>query len=138
MLAVLLSTFMTYLVSIKSMERTTALFLLIALVSSCVTHDFPNTNTCFVGDPVEQLDWLQDQIREINNYSLSRYSYIIQATYHGETVFFSRNCCPACLSAPPQVLNCEGQPLFSLDAERQSEIRNEQIIWRGANFACTV
>ena len=119
------------------MNRSAALFLFIVFISSCVTHDLSELNTCRVVDPINDLEWLQDHIRDISKSSLSHYWYITQATYQDQTVFLIRNCCPNCGTVLP-VFNCEGDRLFNLDVGRQSEIRNEQIIWRGPDFACTV
>lgn len=111
---------------------------MVFLVSSCVSHDFPQANTCDVRNPVDDLPWLKAKVAELNNSEFSRkYWYITQATYNLETVFIIKNCCPNCLTLPPPVHACNGQVLFDGADEQFDDIQAERLIWKSTEYACT-
>ncbi|UZD22668.1 hypothetical protein PBT90_04445 [Algoriphagus halophytocola] len=69
------------------------LFLSTALCFSCKDDEDPAT-ACGVADPVEELAWLKAIKENAESSPRPEYTYITQATFEGETVFYSGNCDP--------------------------------------------
>lgn len=97
---------------------------------------------CAVENPTEELAWLKNEIaeREQNTTEDSKYQYVMQSTYNGETIIIYGNCCPLCNSVLP-VYNCEGE-LIGVIGSRSQDFPFEvltvgQIIWKTSDFACT-
>ncbi|MEL7003724.1 MAG: hypothetical protein AAFN93_13460 [Bacteroidota bacterium] len=93
-------------------------------------------NTCGVDRPLEELDWLKDEISEINDSDVKRYLYLTQANYQNQTVFIFGNCCPFCLTIT-SVMDCGGEFIGILGTDiDNSEITDEQVIWTPEGFEC--
>ena len=125
------------------MKKSLLLFSAVLLMAfSCEKEEMEcnQVNACAVANPLQDLPWLKARIAdyEQNLFGVSQYYFITQAEYEGETVFFMGNCCPVCLTAPPAVLNCKGDEVFTMgqDVGKDNSIKNKKIIWKGPNFAC--
>ena len=113
------------------MQKVILIFLLSTLIFSCRENDEPTT--CAVADPVNDLAWVQQGIKELENSNLIEYSYLVQATYKGETVFFFGSCCPFCKFAII-ILDCQGKALSS--SISSSDLVDSKVIWKPANSVC--
>jgi len=89
------------------------------------------TNKCNVSNPVEDLDWLK---QEIDNVKQDEYSYYVMATYKGETVFYYGNCNPV-VNYISIVRNCTGDSL-GLTADLYDELTEVSTLWKHANSKC--
>ncbi|MFC4873506.1 hypothetical protein [Negadavirga shengliensis] len=113
------------------------LFLLPAfflLFTSCHEEIDPNY-ACSVEDPLNNLDWLAERIREMEESTLSSYFYVSMARYRSKTVFVFKNCCPFCATVTP-VVDCSGEEIGHLGSIDPSKLKDEVIIWEGEDFAC--
>lgn len=119
--------------------RIQALFLiLIFLAISCNDDDKPNV-TCDVENPTENIDWLREELENggYKNPSTHSDSFVIRATYNGQTVFYISICCPVCDVAPPVVRTCSGESLGHLGSDvDQSDLKNSVLVWRTENGVC--
>ena len=86
----------------------------------------------------DNLDWMDDKVKEIEMSELSQYFYITQAEYKNMEVYIFRNCCPFC-DTVISVSNCAGESIGYLNSDIDSgKLRNEYVIWRPDTFSCTV
>jgi hypothetical protein len=115
------------------MQKAFLIILLCVLFLSCRENDEPAT--CAVADPVNDLAWIKQGIKELENTSLVEYSYLVQATYKGETVFYFGSCCPFCKFAII-ILDCQGKALSS--SISSSDLVDSKVIWKPANSVCTL
>jgi hypothetical protein len=103
----------------------------------CITP----VNICAVDNPTQNLPWLKAEIqrREQSGSEVEKYFYIQQAEYKGQTVFIYNNCCPMCMTIVP-VYNCQGEQLFYLGqvTGETEQLKNIKLLWKPANFACTL
>ncbi|MFC4873526.1 hypothetical protein [Negadavirga shengliensis] len=104
------------------------------LFSSCHEEIDPNY-ACSVADPLNNLDWLAERVRETEESSLAPYFYISMARYRSKTVFVFRNCCPFCATVTP-VVDCSGEEIGHLGSIDPSKLKDEVIIWKDEDFAC--
>jgi hypothetical protein len=107
-------------------------FICLLFAFSCTEDEDPAT-ACGVADPIENLAWLQEMTENLSEGSLSEYSYIKQATYKGETVFFPGSCCPHCNTALI-LYDCSGNAIqedYTID-----DLEDEKLIWQPANSTC--
>jgi len=90
---------------------------------------------CNVNNPTEDLPWLKSEIerRKQSQNDISKYFYIEQGEYNGQTVFIYNNCCPMC-NTILSVYDCNGKKLFDLDST--IEIKNIKKIWVPEDFPC--
>lgn len=95
--------------------------------------DSENPTSCGVENPVEDLAWIKEAIEESSSNGLSQYSYLIQGSYKGETVFSWGSCCPFCNFAVI-VTDCQGNLIEDASI---SEVKNQKIIWKPENSVCT-
>ncbi|MDR7127748.1 hypothetical protein J2X69_000076 [Algoriphagus sp. 4150] len=98
-----------------------------------VNHD-PSI-ACGVRDPIENIAWLRQWAEESANHSDAEYSYIKQANYKGERVFFWGSCNPASLWALV-LRDCSGNPIegeYTFD-----DLKNQVVIWQPENAPCNV
>lgn len=111
-------------------------FLLVLLNSAFLLGcaDSENPTYCGVENPVEDLAWIKESIKESQSSSLSQYSYLIQGSYEGETVFSWGSCCPFC-NFVVMVQDCQGNLIEGVSL---SEVKNQKIIWKPENFACNL
>jgi hypothetical protein len=131
------------------------IFCALIVLLSC-NHDEPGhiclVNTCLVKDPATELDWLKATIEngKSSPSDLSKYFFLSMAVYNGNTVFMWENCCPFCDTLPPIVQNCSGEPIgyvsdlpgtmvylgVTIAAVNPTLLKDSQIIWKPADFAC--
>jgi hypothetical protein len=112
------------------------LFLLVipvlGLAWSCQEPDGPVT--CGVEDPVKNLAWIKAEIKEIEASGLLEYSYLIQANYKGNTVFFMGSCCPFCKFALI-IKDCQGNVLTNVSSD---QLMDQKVIWKPGNSVCNL
>ncbi|WP_343487706.1 hypothetical protein [Allomuricauda sp. d1] len=111
-------------------------------LSSCSDDDDSTSETaaCGVGNPVEDLGWLQAEIidREANPTEDTKYCYIEQAELNGQTVFIYEDCNPAINKIVP-VFDCEGDFIGRIGNEvQQNELSDSCVIWLPEDFACLI
>jgi hypothetical protein len=82
---------------------------------------------------VEDLAWIKSIIQENSGSSLAEYSYLTQARYQGQTVFFFGSCYPFCNWALI-VQDLQGN---ALEGDiRMDDLEDQKIIWQPANSVC--
>jgi hypothetical protein len=109
------------------------------LMASCTYHTIETrlSNTCSVGDPVNDLRWLREMIESAAQWREHNW-YIQQGTYQGETVFAFNLCCETCNYTVP-VYNCSGQRIFDSLYEQGSSsprVKDLVTIAKPDNFQC--
>jgi hypothetical protein len=106
---------------------------------SCSDDEDINRPACGVDNPAKELSWLKTEIdnREANVNEDTKYCYITQGEYEGQTVFVYWDCNPLIDKNIP-VFDCDGNMLggtrenpISLD-----DLENQIIIWKPAIFVC--
>ena len=124
------------------MRSLTKIFILILFISSCTSNkeeQFNLKNSCNVEDPVADLGWLKADIDNFteNPTEYTKYLYIMQSKYKGETVFVFANCCPQCNTAVT-VFNCEGEQIGNIGDGTigQNDITESEIIWKPSDSVC--
>jgi hypothetical protein len=115
------------------MQKARLIILLCVLFLSCRENDGPTT--CAVADPVNDLAWIQQGIKELENSSLIEYSFLVQGTYKGETVFFFGSCCPFCKFALV-ILDCQGKSISG--SISTADLSDQKVIWKPANSVCNL
>lgn len=100
---------------------------------ACDEKNDPAT-ACGVADPVEDLTWLAELKEDAANGSLSEYSYIVQAKYKGQRVFYVGSCCPFCNWAII-LYDCSGETV-AYDAS-DNGLTDQTVIWQPENSECT-
>lgn len=113
------------------MQKEFLLILFSILFLSCRENDGPTA--CAVADPVNDLAWIQQEIKVLENSSLIEYTYLVQATYKGETVFFFGSCCPFCKFAIA-ILDCQGKAISG--SISIADLSDQKVIWKPANSVC--
>lgn len=108
------------------------LLLSTVLCFSCKDDEEPAT-ACGVSDPVENLAWLNAIKVDSETSSGSEYSYIAQATFEGETVFYRGSCDP--LANWALILyDCGGNQIeeeYTFD-----DLENTLLVWQPEDSAC--
>ena len=109
------------------------LFLLIssALFFSCNEDERPVV--CGTANPLEDIAWIKSAIEEYGSSELAEYSYLSQARYQGETVFFFGSCCPFCNWALI-VRDCQGNQVEG--TFNVGDLSDQEVIWKPANSVC--
>lgn len=115
------------------MQKNLLLLFVFTVFFSC--QESENPKPCGVGNPVEDVDWIKDAIKENEAGGLAVYSYLVQADYNGKTVFYFGSCCPFCKFANV-ILDCQGEMLSG--SISTSELTNQKVIWKPANSACNL
>jgi len=111
----------------------TAIILSITLLS-CEKDDNNDSknNKCNVSNPVDDLDWLK---QEIDNVKQDEYSYYVMATYKSEPVFYYGNCNPV-INYVSIVRNCVGDSLgFTNDL--YDELTEISTLWKHEDSKCS-
>jgi hypothetical protein len=109
-----------------------AIIFSIALIS-CEKDENKDTesNKCNVSNPIEDLDWLKQEIDDVKH---DEYSYYVMATYEGETVFYYGNCNPL-INYISIVRNCNGDSLgFTNDL--YDELTDISTLWKHEDSKC--
>jgi hypothetical protein len=96
--------------------------------SSC--EEEPLYPTCVVANPVQNLGWLREQVRQLET---SEYCQFVQSgTLNGQLVFVLGNCAPH-MNAIHSVYDCEGNLLCYAEDETcpnfASEVENLKVLW---------
>lgn len=65
------------------------------------------TNKCYIDDPMEELEWLQDIVQRHKSLGVERKADIYEYTYHGEKLFLA-DMCVGCPDFVTVVYNCHG------------------------------
>jgi hypothetical protein len=108
------------------------LLLSAAFLIACNESDLPAV--CGVENPIEDLAWLKQEIENASIPNSSEYSFLMQATYRGQTVFYFGFCNPLWNWATI-LRDCQGNQIpgeVSL-----TDLVNEKVIWKPANSVCT-
>lgn len=118
-----------------------ALNILVALLvlQSCSDDDDMIRPACGVDNPAKELSCLRTEInnREANITEDTKYCYITQGEYKGQTVFVYRDCNPLIDKGIP-ILDCDGNWIDRTEENRfaLSDLENQIIIWKPAVFVC--
>lgn len=122
----------------RFMKHVTMIFLLGMIFFSCQKDELP-VLVCGVEDPVEDLDWLNEQIRELEGSDFGAFQYFTQAKSGNQDIFILKNCCSNCNSVYP-IYDCQGNELGSVGDSRfpMSAISDEKVIWKSSNSLCNV
>lgn len=113
------------------MKKFLLLIVCSAFLFSC--NEDENPAVCGVENPVEDLAWIKASIEEFSSDGLSNYSYLSQARYQGETVFFFGSCCPFCNWALI-VKDCQGNVLEG--DIKLTDLTDQKVIWQPDNSVC--
>lgn len=118
-----------------------ALNVLVALLvlQSCSDDDGMIRPACGVDNPAKELSWLRTEInnREGNITEDTKYCYITQAEFKGQTVFVYQDCNPLIDKGIP-ILDCDGNWIDRTEENRFAlrDLENQIIIWKPAVFVC--
>lgn len=115
------------------MQKILLLLFVSALFFSCQESESPKA--CGVENPVKEIAWIKDAIKENEAGGLTVYSYLVQANYNGKTVFYFGSCCPFCKFAIV-ILDCQGEKLSG--SISSSDLTNQKVIWKPANSVCNL
>ena len=99
---------------------------------ACDENNDPAT-ACGVSDPVENLPWLKQLAEDSANQGMAESSYIMQAKYKRQIVFFLGNCSPNAAWALI-VRDCKGDVLST--EIRFEELEEIKVIWKPENSPC--
>ncbi len=119
----------------------TALNLLTILLVflSCSDDEDIIRSACGVDNPAKELSWLRTEIdnREANITEDTKYCYITQGEYEGQTIFVYWDCNPLIDKNIP-VFDCDGNMLGGTPGNPISldDLENQIIIWKPAIFVC--
>lgn len=101
--------------------------LLLLLVMACEKDEPLN---------LEDLEWLEEKINELQQSSISQYFYIQEARYKNKRVFVMGNCCPFCNTITP-VYSEEGELLGYIgDTIIANELSDVKLFWEPDDAAC--
>jgi hypothetical protein len=121
------------------MQRAFLLFLMVSLViSSCSKDELDPIQACATDNVLQDLPWLAELIEGLEQSEIgSKYSYISQAVYEGQTVFVLQNCCPFCNSIYT-VTDCAGNDLGFIGSGGidPSTITSSEVIWKSSENTC--
>lgn len=103
--------------------------------------DDGNLTTCNVSDPVQDLEWIRNEIDEIEQKKdtdpFYQYRYFAKGYHEGKPVFFQSVCCPPCSSVPIVTLkDCQGHELLTTYDTSNGRIKFKKTIWRAEGFPC--
>lgn len=107
------------------------IFLAFSVAVSCDDDDAPTV--CGVLDPVNDLPWLKAQVDRMDSDISKKYSYLEQAEYEGQTIFYFNSCCPMCLIIIIYY-DCDGNKLDSVDP---GKVKNSRRIWAAEENECS-
>ena len=121
------------------MKKALLLFLMVSLViSSCSKDELDPIQDCGTDNVLQDLPWLAELIEGLEQSEIgSKYSYISQAVYEGQTVFVLQNCCPFCNSVYT-VTDCAGNDLGFIGSGGidPSAITDSEVIWKSSENTC--
>ncbi|MFC5624252.1 hypothetical protein [Algoriphagus winogradskyi] len=103
------------------------------LFSFACSEDKDPVMVCGVINPVEDLAWLNAIKQAAESGSSSEYSYLAQATFEGETVFYSGTCHPLANWAL-LLLDCGGN---QIEGEYTfADLGDSKIVWQPEDSRC--
>ena len=119
------------------------LILLPFVMKSCLDNDQedelivdPLETVCGVENPVEELDWLAEEIEELESTETGRsFFYINTGEYEDEQIFLFRNCCPFCNSIIT-VYECDGTQRTEEEVDL-NKVTDEELFWAHPMNECT-
>lgn len=113
-------------------------FLFCNLLSLLFTGCSEDTNPillCGSVNPVKNLDWLKQEIDEIESTDIGRETfYISRSRYKGETVFVKASCCQLC-NYQIVFFNCEGEQVQGLGLMDFEEM-DWKLVWKSSSNQC--
>lgn len=111
-------------------------FLLVFLSSAFLfgCADGENPTSCGVENPLEDLAWLKQDIENAADPRTSEYSFLMQATYRGQTVFFFGFCNPLWNYAAI-IKDCQGNQVAG--EVSVADLSNQKMIWKPSNSVCS-
>ena len=124
------------------MRQGIIVMVLFSFLVSCEEDNRTPSNTCSVNDPIMELFWLTNRVEEFEQSTseASKYFYISQASYLGNTVFVLENCCPFC-NTVISVFDCEGELLGILGTRDEDidpdSLDNKKVIWHPEDSPCS-
>lgn len=121
------------------MRSKLGLLLLVFVVLSCQQDDKFDF-ACDVENPVENLEWLRNELENGGYKTATTYSdtFVYKATFNGVTVFYISICCPACGVVAPEIRTCNGETLGRLGVEIDSDdLENPTVVWKTNNGVCS-
>ena len=112
-------------------------------MKSCLNNDQedelivdPLETVCGVENPVEELDWLAEEIEKLESTETGRsYFYINTGEYEDEQIFLFRNCCPFCNSIIT-VYECDGTQRTEEEVDL-NKVTDEELFWAHPMNECT-
>lgn len=114
-------------------------FVTVILLAFACNEDADPQPACSVKDPVEDLEWLANEIQTMTESSMSQYLYVTHAKIGSMTVFIFGNCCPNCLSITP-VYNCAGEHIGNIgngpDDIDPAILNHDALLWKPENSMC--
>jgi hypothetical protein len=118
------------------MKILAGVFTAILMIFSC-EPDENFDNSCDVRNPVEDLDWLNTRIRQLESLdpNTGRYQFVSMAKYRGNSVFIFENCDPLAVSVSP-VINCNNEQLGFTGSIPLDSLIDKKVIWKPAGSAC--
>lgn len=69
---------------------------------------YAQVEKCYIDDPREELDWLQDVIQRHESLNVERKADIYEYTYHGDK-YFMADMCVGCPDFVTVIYNCQGR-----------------------------
>ena len=102
--------------------------LLLTQLNSC-TKEESNDLICNTENPIEELKWLNNMVRDF-----SEYEYIRLADYKGQVVFYNVNCDPL-VNYVSITYNCKGEAL-GFTGNLSMDFSNDQLLWKPDNSVC--
>lgn len=112
------------------MRKSILIFACMLVFMGCSEN--PGPAACGVENPIENLPWLKNAVQEAQSWGFSEYSYLIQASYQGNTVFYFGSCCPFCNWAII-IRDCQGNQIENVDL---GQLKDQQTIWKPKNSVC--
>ena len=117
--------------------RSGLLLLLLVFTALACQEDDKIQRSCNVENPVEELEWLREELDSYQTETTYSDTFVYKATYNGRTVFYISICCPACDVMAPEIRTCDGESLGRLGVEIDSEhLENPTVVWRTNNGVC--
>lgn len=112
--------------------------LLISIIScflllGCQEYEFADmeeSRRTACGKKAEDMPWLKKLLETYNAQDHAcPILQVEQGIYKKETVFLVYAGGPACLTCGAEVVDCEGETVFTCDREEEKKIKKRQLIW---------
>ena len=114
----------------KNLLPVLSLMLLAACQSGSITPEGGGKSFCGVANPIQDLPWLKAAIEK----SSGKTDYctpwsVTQGRYQGQTVYLVSLSGALCCFPPNTIYNCQGEVVFSRNAEEEAKIKDKKVIW---------